>query len=191
MGSASSGATAADARPPYFRRNLCTVTNKLWSAGSSSELATLDGKLYLVRPTAEVRSGRECVYLDAVCSIRKVENHPFTHELVVTKAYASDEEDLLEDDPDALTSGDELTFLIGAELAFERQPLPQEDADEGTEALYWDASDGDSARYQFVVANGNTEAFELHYCRALYERHFQRDADQATPQQMAAIKAHT
>lgn len=168
------------------------VTNKLWSTASSSDLATLDGKLYLVRPAAEARSGRECVYLDAVASIRKVENHPFTHELVVTKAYASDEEELLDDDdPDALGSGDELTFLVGAELAFEKRALSPEQAseDEGSEALSWDASDGDSARYEFIVANGNTDAFELHFARALYERQFQRSANEATPQQLAAIRA--
>lgn len=171
------------------------VSAKIWSGVGSPELANLDGKLYLSRTPLhslrEARSvGKECLFLDAVASIRKVDSYPYAHELVITKAYESGAEELLDDD-DGIPS-DELTFLIGAELGFKRDALTREETaaeGAGLAVLRWDATDGDSSRYEFVVAKGNLDAFETHLCRALYERQFQRNADQATPQQLEAIKA--
>lgn len=173
------------------------VSAKIWSGIGSPELANLDGKLYLSRTPLhslrEARSvGKECLFLDAVASIRKVESYPYAHELVITKAYESGAEELLDDEEEDGVPSDELTFLVGAELGFKRDALTEEEqATEGggLAVLRWDATDGDSSRYEFVVAKGNLDAFETHLCRALYERQFQRNADQATPQQLEAIKA--
>lgn len=108
----------------------------------------------------------------------------------MTKAYAADDQNSEEEGDE---DGDEVAFLIGSELNFERRNLSQDQAeveDGHAEAMVWDSPDGDlTARYMFVVSKGNADAFELHLARALYERQFQRSADEATPQQLEAFRS--
>ena len=71
------------------------------------------GALYLVRPD-NVKSARECIYRDALATIRRTST-PHNYQLVVTRAYEEGEEQLLEDEDE---TDNERSFLIDEELQF-------------------------------------------------------------------------
>ncbi|KAL5508413.1 VID27 [Sanghuangporus vaninii] len=132
------------------------------------------GQLYLARPGG-IRSSRECIYNDAMATVRKAPSVEHNFQLVITRVFEEGEEDILEDEDE----NDELVFLISTELEFRTGEY------EGEPTLIWRDLDGDvDETYQFVAAGANLATVELFVqCvyRAMYERKYKQSSDKASP----------
>lgn len=71
------------------------MNQKNYSTDESNMIPS--GQLYLVRSPSSPKSENECLYNDAILSIRKT-NHPFDYQLVVWKGQPSDSDSLSDDE---------------------------------------------------------------------------------------------
>ncbi|KAF8621633.1 hypothetical protein AX15_007651 [Amanita polypyramis BW_CC] len=129
------------------------------------------GQLYLVRP-GNIRSSRECIYNDAMATIRRVPSMEHNFQLVITRVFDEGDQELLEDEDE---TDEERVFLIGEELEFRTGQLEDEPT------FIWRDLDGDIDEFYEYVAtgtNGPTRAFfETCMYRAMYERRHKRSAE--------------
>ncbi|KAI9467015.1 VID27 cytoplasmic protein-domain-containing protein [Lactarius psammicola] len=158
-------------------RNLI---GKVWQDPNATEVVKIStGQLHLVRP-GNVRSSRECIYNDAMATIRRVPSIEHNFQLVITRVYEEGDQELLEDEEE---TDEERVFLISEELEFHTSQT------EGEPTLVWrDLQGGVDEFYEFVASGTNapTKAFfETCMYRAMYERKYKRSADSVRDEDLA------
>ncbi|KAL0949495.1 hypothetical protein HGRIS_009549 [Hohenbuehelia grisea] len=149
-----------------------SLIGKVWHDPNAAEVVKIStGQLHLVRP-GNVRSSRECIYNDAMATIRRVPALEHNFQLVITRVYEDGDQELLEDEDE---TDEERVFLISEELEFR---AGQQD---GEPTFIWRDLDGDvDETYEFVAQGTNepTRAFfETCMYRAMYERKYRTNAD--------------
>ncbi|KAF9055366.1 VID27-domain-containing protein [Hymenopellis radicata] len=150
-------------------RNLI---GKVWQDPNAAEVVKIStGQLYLVRP-GNIRSSRECIYNDAMATIRRVPSAEHNFQLVITRVYEDGDQELLEE---ADETDEERTFLIGEELEFRTGET------DGEPTFIWRDLRGDvDELFEYVAqgTNGPTKTFfEICMLRAMYERKYKAAAD--------------
>ncbi|KAI0081752.1 VID27-domain-containing protein [Panus rudis PR-1116 ss-1] len=152
-----------------------SLIGKVWHDPNTAEVVKIsEGQLYLVR-SGTVRSDRECIFNDAMLTIRRTTTeHNF--QLVVTRVFEEGDQELLEDEEE---TDDERVFLIGEELEFRKSETL-----EGEPSFIWRDLEGDVDEFYEFVASGTNEPtrafFETCMYRAMYERKYRRSADNTT-----------
>ncbi|CAL1700728.1 unnamed protein product [Somion occarium] len=148
-----------------------SLIGKVWHDPNAAEVVKIsEGQLFLVR-SGTVRSDRECIYNDAMLTIRRSSvEHNF--QLVVTRVFEDGDQELLEDEDE---TDDERVFLIGEELQFRTGET------EGEPTFIWRDLEGDVDEFYEFIADGTnapTRAFfETCMYRAMYERKYRKSAD--------------
>ncbi|KAI0005015.1 VID27 cytoplasmic protein [Russula compacta] len=158
-------------------RNLI---GKVWQDPNATEVVKIStGQLHLVRP-GNVRSSRECIYNDAMATIRRVPSVEHHFQLVITRVYEEGDQELLEDEEE---TDEERVFLISEELEF------RTNQSDGEPTLLWRDLQGDVDEfYEFVASGTNapTKAFfETCMYRAMYERKYKTTADHLRDEDLA------
>ncbi|EJF61218.1 VID27 cytoplasmic protein [Dichomitus squalens LYAD-421 SS1] len=148
-------------------------SRKVWHDPNAAEVVKIsEGQLFLVR-TETVRGGRECIYNDAMATIRRVPSMEHTFQLVITRVYEDGNEELLEDEEE---TDEERVFLICEELEFRTGTTSDNEP-----TFVWRDLQGDVDELYEFVANGTNEPtrafFETCMYRAMYERKYRRSAD--------------
>ncbi|KAI0638167.1 VID27 cytoplasmic protein [Trametes polyzona] len=150
-----------------------SLLGKVWHDPNAAEVVKIsEGQLYLVRSGA-VRGGRECIYNDAMATIRRVPSMEHTFQLVITRVYEEGDQELLEDEEE---TDEERVFLICEELEFRTGMT----ADKEPTFIWRDLQGDVDELYEFVAAGTNepTRAFfETCMYRAMYERKYRASAD--------------
>lgn len=159
------------------------LLNKPKAYGMEDSVMIPSGQLYLVRSPSSPKSENECLYNDAILTIRKT-RHEFNHELVVWKSYESDS-DSLDNDEDVNNTDEEQffenesnilkTFLIDSSLKlclFERY-------DE--KIISWRDMEGDIGdmfeyRITKTVPNDTIEQFMTTIYKCKYERKYRKSS---------------
>ncbi|KAK7470575.1 Vacuolar import and degradation protein 27 [Stygiomarasmius scandens] len=149
------------------------LIGRVWQDPNAAEVVKIStGQLYLVRP-GNIRSSRECIYNEAMATIRRAPAAEHNFELVITRVYEEGDQELLEDDSE---TDEERTFLIGEELEFRTGQT------DGEPTFIWRDLYGDiDELFEYVAAGTNepTKAFfETCMYRAMYERKYRVSADQ-------------
>ncbi|KAI0318699.1 VID27 cytoplasmic protein-domain-containing protein [Amylostereum chailletii] len=149
-----------------------SLMGKVWQDPNAAEVVKIStGQLFLVRPET-IRSSRECIYNDAMATIRRVPSIEHNFQLVVTRVYEDGDQELLEDEEE---TDEERVFLISEELEFRTGEM------EGEPTFIWRDLQGDVDEfYEFVATgtNGPTRAFfETCMYRAMHERKYKTSAD--------------
>ncbi|KIJ70025.1 hypothetical protein HYDPIDRAFT_104706 [Hydnomerulius pinastri MD-312] len=154
---------------------LYKVLGKVWQDPNAAEVVKIEsGQLYLVRP-GNVRSSRECIYNEAIATIRRVPSLEHNFQLVITRVYEDGDQELLEDEDE---TDEEKVFLISEELEF--RPGQEESTSESS--FVWRDLEGDvDELYEFLMTEETNEPtrafFETCMYRAMYERKFRTSAD--------------
>ncbi|KAF8138516.1 VID27 cytoplasmic protein-domain-containing protein [Boletus edulis] len=152
-----------------------SLIGKVWQDPNAAEVVKIEsGQLYLVRP-GNVRSSRECIYNEAIATIRRVPSIEHNFQLVITRVYEEGDQELLEDEDE---TDEEKVFLISEELEF--RPGPGENPQEAS--FVWRDLDGDiDELYEFLMTEETNEPtrafFETCMYRAMYERKYRTSAD--------------
>ncbi|OJA19004.1 hypothetical protein AZE42_00344 [Rhizopogon vesiculosus] len=149
-----------------------SLLGRVWQDPNAAEVVKIEmGQLYLVRP-GNIRSSRECIYNEAIATIRRVPALAHNFQLVITRVYEDGDQELLEDEDE---TDEERVFLISEELEFRSGVMDDEPT------FIWRDLDGDvDELYEFVasVTNEPTRAFfETCMYRAMYERKYKASAD--------------
>ncbi|KAI0304103.1 VID27 cytoplasmic protein-domain-containing protein [Russula brevipes] len=158
-------------------RNLI---GKVWQDPNATEVVKIStGQLHLVRP-GNIRSSRECIYNDAMATIRRVPSVEHNFQLVITRVYEEGDQDLLEDEEE---TDEERVFLISEELEFRTSQS------DGEPTLLWRDLQGDVDEfYEFVASGTNAPTkvfFETCMYRAMYERKYKTSADSLRDEDLA------
>lgn len=149
-----------------------SLLGKVWQDPNAAEVVKIEmGQLYLVRP-GNIRSSRECIYNEAIATIRRVPALDHNFQLVITRVYEDGDQELLEDEDE---TDEERVFLISEELEFRSGVTDEEPT------FIWRDLDGDVDELYEFVASGTNEPtrafFETCMYRAMYERKFKASAD--------------
>ncbi|KAG5732367.1 Vacuolar import and degradation protein 27 [Termitomyces sp. T112] len=149
-----------------------SLIGKVWQDPNAAEVVKIStGQLYLVRP-GNIRTSRECIYNEAMATIRRVPNLEHNFQLVITRVYEEGDQELLEDEDE---TDEERVFLISQELEFR---IGEND---GESTLVWRDLDGDVDEFFEFIAPGTNEPtrafFETCMYRAMYERKYKMSAD--------------
>lgn len=158
-------------------RNLI---GKVWQDPNATEVVKIStGQLHLVRP-GNVRSSRECIYNDAMATIRRIPSIEHNFQLVITRVYEDGDQELLEDEEE---TDEERVFLISEELEFRTSQS------DGEPTLLWRDLQGDVDEfYEFVASGTNAPTktfFEICMYRAMYERKYKLNADNLRDEDLA------
>ncbi|OSD04231.1 VID27 cytoplasmic protein [Trametes coccinea BRFM310] len=150
-----------------------SLIGKVWHDPNAAEVVKIsEGQLYLVRSGA-VRGGRECIYNDAMATIRRVPSVEHNFQLVITRVYEDGDQELLEDEEE---TDEERVFLICEELEFRTSQTA-----DGEPTFVWRDLQGDVDELYEFVAGGTNEPtrafFETCMYRAMYERKYRASAD--------------
>ncbi|KAF9492798.1 VID27 cytoplasmic protein [Pleurotus eryngii] len=156
-----------------------SLIGKVWHDPNAAEVVKIStGQLYLVRP-GNIRSSRECIFNDAMITIRRVPTVEHNFQLVVTRVYEEGDEDLLEDEDE---TDAERVCLISGELEFHTGVT------DGEPTFIWRDLQGDiDELYEFVAigTNAPTRAFfEMCMYRAMFERKYKRAGDNAVDKEL-------
>lgn len=166
---------------------LKSIFGKIWGDQDNVELIQIPaGALYLVRPSS-VKGSRECIYKDAVATIRRTQTE-HNYQLVVTRAYDEGEQQLLDEDEE---SDDERSFLIDQSLDFRTATNP-----EGHPTFAWrDLSGvGDSDDLlEFVMEDAQVNSvtrsiFEVTFLQCVYERKYNTSHEAASDEDLDKLK---
>ncbi|OCH94125.1 VID27 cytoplasmic protein [Obba rivulosa] len=157
-----------------------SLLGKVWHDPNAAEVVKIsEGQLYLVR-SETIRGNRECIFNDAMATIRRVPSVEHNFQLVITRVFEEGDQELLEDEEE---TDEERVFLIGEELQFRTGTSP-----EGEPTFVWCDLEGDEdEQYEFVASGTNepTRAFfETCMYRAIYERKYKKSADDTTDAQL-------
>ncbi|KAF8529192.1 VID27 cytoplasmic protein [Hysterangium stoloniferum] len=138
---------------------------------NATELAQISsGQLYLVR-SDDVKGSRECIFQDAMATIRRVVSTEYHYQLVVTRVFEEGEELLLDEDDE---TDQERSFLIDEALHFRLGTF-----DSHSTYLWRDLEEDDEDLYEFVATGADSvavAAFEMAIYRAMYERKYSKSA---------------
>ncbi|KAJ3736290.1 VID27 cytoplasmic protein-domain-containing protein [Lentinula guzmanii] len=150
-----------------------SLIGKVWQDPNAAEVVKIStGQLYLLRP-GNIRTSRECIYNEAMATIRRVPNVEHNFLLVITRVYEEGGQELLEDEDE---TDEEREFLISQELEFRTDKTL-----EGEPTFVWRDLAGDVDEFFEFVAIGTNEPtkafFETCMYRAMYERKYMRTAD--------------
>ncbi|KAL1731044.1 VID27 cytoplasmic protein-domain-containing protein [Schizophyllum commune] len=150
-----------------------SLIGKVWQDPNAEEVVKISsGQLYLLRPDQQIRTSRECIYNEAIATIRRVPSVEHNFQLVVTRVYEEGDEELLEDEDE---TDEERVFLIGEELDFYTSE------NEGDPTFVWRDLQGDPDEFFEFTAPGCNEPtrafFETCMYRAMYERKYRKSAD--------------
>ncbi|KAI0723285.1 VID27 cytoplasmic protein [Earliella scabrosa] len=150
-----------------------SLIGKVWHDPNAAEVVKIsEGQLFLVR-SESVRGGRECIYNDAMATIRRVPSLEHTFQLVITRVYEDGDQELLEDEEE---TDEERVFLICEELEFRTGTT----SDNEPTFVWRDLQGDEDELYEFVAPGTNepTRAFfETCMYRAMYERKYKTSAD--------------
>ncbi|KAI0699460.1 VID27 cytoplasmic protein [Cytidiella melzeri] len=157
-----------------------SLMGKVWHDPNAAEVVKIsEGQLYLVREET-IRSDRECIYNDAMATIRRVPSIDHHFQLVITRVYEDGDQELLEDEDE---TDEERTFLIGEELHFRTGQT------DGDPTFIWRDIEGDATEFYEFVARGTNEPtrafFETCMYRAMYERKYKTTADSTQDKDLA------
>lgn len=168
----------------------------LGSAQKDDLLVLPSGQLVLSRSPSSPKSESECLYNDAVASIRQT-SVPHNYQLVVQRAIEDGEEQLkgdettddsLLDELEATSSGDERTFLIDQELNFHKYI----NTDGNTTVVWKDVSGDDGDKFAFIcdtsVKESLIDQFLATVCRCQYERKYKKSSAGVTEQDLLEFK---
>ncbi|RDB22472.1 Vacuolar import and degradation protein 27 [Hypsizygus marmoreus] len=149
-----------------------SLIGKVWQDPNAAEVVKIStGQLYLVRP-GNIRTSRECIYNEAMATIRRVPNIEHHFQLVITRVYEDGDQELLEDEDETDV---ERVFLISEELEF------RTGESDGEPTFLWRDLDGDVDEFYEFIASGTNDPtrafFETCMYRAMYERKYKRSAD--------------
>ncbi|GAA94528.1 hypothetical protein E5Q_01180 [Mixia osmundae IAM 14324] len=158
---------------------------------AQTEVVSIPGRFFVTRPQG-LKGSKECIYQDAVASIRRT-SREYNWSLVVTKSWGQDGEQLLSEEEE---TDDERPYLIDAEIAFASAPTRTQDQDDGpsTSFTWRDLSSGDVDEVcLFVCRSEGTRPetlllFESLVYRAMYERQYSRSADHASEANLESYK---
>ncbi|KAH3672772.1 hypothetical protein WICMUC_004178 [Wickerhamomyces mucosus] len=160
---------------------------KFLGSSPKGELSLIpSGQFFLKRSPGSPKSASECLYTDAVASIRETST-PHNYWLVVQKAYAEGEEPSKDDDDDEGEDydehSDERIFLIDSSLLIHLSNRA------GSLVVSWVNKEGDEGEsYEFVVdetiKNSEVDQFmrSVHAC--CFERKYQKSSIGATEDQL-------
>ncbi|KAG8865237.1 hypothetical protein FRB96_000127 [Tulasnella sp. 330] len=154
---------------------LKSLFGKVWSDPNTNELAKLTaGELYIVRPRSSVKGARECIFQNAMATVRRT-SQEFNYQLVITRVYEEGEEETLDEDDE---TDDELQLLIDTALAFRSGTF------DGLPTIAFRDPDGDEDDlYEFVAGVGvnapTMTFFETAVLKAMYERKHQKSSEKA------------
>ncbi|KII95143.1 hypothetical protein PLICRDRAFT_169822 [Plicaturopsis crispa FD-325 SS-3] len=151
-----------------------SLIGKVWQDPNAAEVVKIStGQLYLVRP-GNIRTSRECIYNDAMATVRRVPSLEHNFQLVITRVYEEGDQELLEDEEE---TDEERVFLISEELEFRSGET------DGEPHFIWRDLEGDIDEFYEFVATGTNEPtrafFETCMYRAMYERKYRKGADAA------------
>ncbi|RDX55595.1 VID27 cytoplasmic protein [Lentinus brumalis] len=150
-----------------------SLLGKVWHDPNAAEVVKIsEGQLFLVR-SETVRGGRECIYNDAMATIRRVPSVEHNFQLVITRVYEDGDQELLEDEEE---TDEERSFLICEEMQFRTGTT----SDNEPTFVWRDLQGDEDELYEFVAAGTNepTRAFfETCMYRAMYERKYRQSAD--------------
>ncbi|KZT12472.1 VID27 cytoplasmic protein [Laetiporus sulphureus 93-53] len=157
-----------------------SLLGKVWHDPNAAEVVKIsEGQLYLVR-SGTIRGARECIYNDAMATIRRVPSLEHNFQLVITRVFEEGDQELLEDEDE---TDEERVFLISEELEF------RSSTGEDGPSFIWRDLEGDiDESYEFVASGTNepTRAFfETCMYRAMYERKYKKSADDTTDADLA------
>ncbi|KAG6335306.1 hypothetical protein ID866_3790 [Astraeus odoratus] len=158
-------------------------SRRVWQDPNAAEVVKIEsGQLHLVRP-GNIRSSRECIYNEAIATIRRVPSLDHNFQLVITRVYEEGDQELLEDEDE---TDEERVFLISEELEF--RPGFGETDNQAT--FVWRDLDGDvDELYEFVMTEETNEPtrafFETCMYRAMYERKYKANADSIRDQDLS------
>ncbi|TDL29588.1 VID27-domain-containing protein [Rickenella mellea] len=141
---------------------------------NAAELVKIQsGQLYLSRP-GNIRSSRECIYNEAMATVRRAPSVEHNFQLVITRVFEEGEEDILEEEDE----NEDKVFLVGEELEFRTGIL------DGEPTLVWRDLDGDvDETYEFVATGTNkatVDFFVQCMYKAMYERKYRVSSDRAS-----------
>ncbi|KAJ6539403.1 VID27 cytoplasmic protein [Mycena capillaripes] len=156
-----------------------SLIGKVWQDPNAAEVVKIPaGQLYLVRP-GNIRTSRECIYNDAMATIRRVSAVEHHFQLVITRVYEDGDQELLEDEDE---TDEEKTFLIAEELEFRGGET------DGEPNFIWRDLQGDVDEfYEYVMVDTNAPTrafFETCMYRAMYERKYKVSADNVSDQEL-------
>lgn len=160
---------------------------KFLGSSPKGELAMIPtGELFLKRSPGSPKSSKECLYTDAVASIRE-SSSPHNYLLVVTRAMEEGDEELVDDDDAAEAedeSKDERIFLIDEELKIK---LIDDEVIGLT--VSWLNIDGDEDEsFEFVVDDSVKKSEVEQFIRAIhgccFERKFGKSSVGVTDEQL-------
>ncbi|KAI0068735.1 VID27 cytoplasmic protein [Artomyces pyxidatus] len=157
-----------------------SLMGKVWQDPNAAEVVKIStGQLYLVRP-GNIRSSRECIYNDAMATIRRVPSLEHNFQLVVTRVFDDGDQELLEDEEE---TDEERVFLVSEELEFHTGET------EGEPTFIWRDLQGDvDELYEFVAPGTNAPTrvfFETCMYRAMYERKYKLSGENTTDEDLA------
>ncbi|KAI8821064.1 VID27 cytoplasmic protein-domain-containing protein [Fimicolochytrium jonesii] len=165
----------------FLFRNLNSLVFGGQSTSSSTLVEIPSGQLY----SLSLNSARTLIFRDAAASIRRTATlHNF--QLVVTRVYDEDEVDDDDDDEKELNEDDEKTFLLDAQLRFNRVRTKG-----GSHSFFWaDPQDFSGAKgWEFVIDEGVQELtmslFEDTAYTCMFERAMGADHGKFSDQQLA------
>lgn len=162
---------------------LKSLFGKIWGDSNNHELIQIPaGGLYLVRPNGP-QGLRECIYEDAVLSIRRTttEHH---YQLVVTKAFQDSQAELTDDDD----LEDERAYLIDQSLDFRLSTRGKE------RTIAWRDFEGDDDDLlEFVIDSKQVNEvtitiFEITYLQCVYEHAFRTSHERATEEDLDQLR---
>ncbi|CAO1634819.1 unnamed protein product [Sympodiomycopsis kandeliae] len=166
---------------------LKSIFGKIWGDQDNVELIQIPaGALYLVRPSS-VKGSRECIYKDAVATIRRTSTE-HNYQLVVTRAYDEGEQQLLDENDE---SDDERSFLIDQSLELRTAQSPDADPTFTWRDLSGVADSEDLLEFVMddAVVNSVTRSiFEVTFLQCVYERKFGVNHEQATDEDLEKLK---
>ncbi|KAG7449137.1 VID27-domain-containing protein [Guyanagaster necrorhizus] len=157
-------------------RNLL---GRVWQDPNAAEVVKISsGQLYLIRP-GNIRSSRECIYNDAMATIRRIPSAEHNFHLVITRVYEEGDQELLEDEDE---TDEERSFLIADELEFRSGET------DGEPTFIWRDLEGDVDEfYEYVATNTNAPMkvfFETCMYRAMYERKYKVSGDNISEKEL-------
>lgn len=168
-----------------FLRNFLNTQDK-------EELVTIpSGVFYLKRSPYSVKGQSECLYKEAVATLRRTSN-PFNYQLAIQRVYEEGEENLEGNDgdadsPDDSQSDDEWAFLLDEALHLTYN------ANEGDQVvIIWRDLDGEPGDHFEFVCDKNTrpkifDQFDITARRCQYERKFNKSYEKASDEDLDAF----
>ncbi|KAF6762262.1 VID27 cytoplasmic protein [Ephemerocybe angulata] len=152
-----------------------SIIGKVWQDPNAAEVVKISsGQLFLTR-AGILRSNRECIYNEAMATIRRIPQMDHNFQLVITRVYEDEDQGLLAEDDE---TDEERVFLVGEELDFR----PGET--DGEPTFIWRDLQGDvDELFEFVCPDTNAPTrafFETCMYRAMFERKYKRSADMAS-----------